>query len=304
MNKVAICIATCNRNQLLRACLESLHAATAARPEYQVAFMVIDNNATPLAHQVLGDFDGRTQCCWEPRPGIPFARNRALQCAREWGADFIAFIDDDETVDPDWFSQIMPCIDRPGVDVVSGRVLQEIAGHERPKDKGCALQRDRAETDNVIFKAWLAERLQFDESLAQCGGSDTLFFRQAHALGAIIHLCNAAVARESMPAERDTLAWHMRRHFRYGLVHCRIERRLEQGASRSALLLRALLLIPLGLLEMLLARLLHRGPRWRSGLLRSMRGLGGLAYFLGLRYDEYRRAPSTSASRQEGAGEG
>lgn len=125
MKRVAICIATCDRNIMLKRCIESIVQAKKSK-EYVYLVIVIDNNKVASAEDVVMSFTNRLDIIyqWEPTPGIPFARNRALDLALGAGADFIAFIDD-EWVDEDWLMNIVKSVDKEGVDVVSGIVYQK-----------------------------------------------------------------------------------------------------------------------------------------------------------------------------------
>ncbi|MCL5041537.1 MAG: glycosyltransferase family 2 protein [Gammaproteobacteria bacterium] len=291
MSVVSICIATCDRNKMLQRCLESVATAKKSK-DYDYVVIVIDNNSVASAEFVVSSFSSRLNIVyeWEPTPGIPFARNRALKCALGVASDFIIFIDDDEWVESDWLLNLVSCVDKEGVDVVSGMVNQVCNGVARAKTvlKDGAI-RDRAETDNVIFKSWIAEKISFDEGFSQTGGSDTLFFRTAVEMGAKIKFCSTAVVTEELPENRQRFKWRLQRQFRYGLMHCKIKRKLSDGASPVFLICRALLILPLGVLEAVV-KLLFRGVEGaKEGLDRSMRGLGSLCYFLGIRYSEYKR---------------
>ncbi|MDO3720305.1 glycosyltransferase family A protein [Marinobacter sp. chi1] len=291
MKRVSICIATCNRNEMLRRCLLSISQAELS-DKYEYFVVVVDNNDQPVSEEIVNYFKGSMECVydWEGIPGIPFARNRALKNALELGADFIAFIDDDEWVEPSWLINMVASIDKEGVDVVSGGVNQERDGKIYRKRYFERIEpRYIAETDNVIFKKWLAKKLAFDEDFAQTGGSDAMFFRRAIELGARIESCPTAVVTEEMPVLRQGMAWRLQRHFRYGLTHCMIERKLEYGASSLFLFCRAVSLLPIGLGESLV-KLFIKGPEEaKEGVDRMMRGVGSLSYFLGIRYNEYKR---------------
>jgi succinoglycan biosynthesis protein ExoM len=292
MKSVAICIATCNRNDMLVRCLKSLIPAFNNVADYKVLVVVVDNNDSPSAQQEAlafrNDFEIIYQ--WEPRPGIPFARNRCLDIALKNGADFIAFIDDDEWVERGWLSELLAAADQDSVDVVSGVVLQQFGNKQKVKRRlPSGTRRDRAETDNVIMKKWLAESLSFDEDFAQTGGSDTLFFRQAYEAGAVILASDSAIVYEEFPEERQNLTWRLQRHFRFGLMHCLTEKKIRNGRSRSFLLVRGVFLIPLGLFQLLLFLPIDYNKSL-CGLDRVMRGLGSVSFFLGYKYNEYKRS--------------
>lgn len=292
MKKVAICLATCNRNEMLSRCLSSVVSSAKSELAYEHFLVVVDNNCQPVSEEMVRELSSEMEVIfdWEPTPGIPFARNLCLKNALANGADFIAFIDDDEYVDKDWLGIMLEEVDKEGVDVVSGKVNQENNGslYSKRKFENGSL-RDRAETDNVIMKAWIAKKISFDEDFAQTGGSDALFFRQAFARGATIKVCNSAVVTEELPVVRLGLRWRLQRHYRYGLTHCLIERKLHRGVNPIILLVRGGLLVPLGLVEFLIKVPLRGIEEAKVGLDRCMRGVGSLAYFLGLKYNEYKR---------------
>ena len=291
MTHVAICVATFGRPDMLRACLTSIIESVARVTRYRATIIVVDNHevavVAPVLSALAGAHDLEFVMCHEPRAGIPFARNKALSEALARRADFIAFIDDDELVDREWFDQIMSAVDQDGIDVVSGTVFLKgdrlIAKYpKRP------VERDRAETDNVVFRSWLARALQFDESLAHCGGSDNLFFRQAYELGARIRTCEQAIVTEDLPPERRTAKWRVRRQWRYGIVSTMIERRLRRGRKPTQIFLLGISQMPLGVAQWLVELTLGREFGMR-GLDRVVRGAGMLAGLVGVRYDEYQR---------------
>ncbi len=292
MKRVVVCVATFSRPTLLRDCLLSIFESVVGVTGYRTTILVVDNNAEAISDSIMASLPSADSIEWmvchEPQPGIPFARNRALIESIERRADFIGFIDDDEVVDRRWFEEIVFAIDHPEVDIVSGVVVPEtrrmISGViSRPR------LRDRAETGNVIFKAWIADRLRFDTSLAFCGGSDTLFFRQAFELGARIVSCDTAIAVESVPIERQSIGWRIRRQWRYGIVSTMIEKKLQRGRSVFLMTAVGVLQIPIGLLQLLVGALDSRETALR-GVDRLVRGVGTLAGLIGVRYDEYKRS--------------
>jgi glycosyltransferase involved in cell wall biosynthesis len=291
MTHVAICVATFGRPDLLRPCLTSIIESVVCVTRYRVTIIVVDNHESvavePLLRDLSGVHDLELVLCHEPRPGIPFARNKALVEALARDADFIAFIDDDEVADCEWFDQIMTTVDQDGVDVVSGVVFLK-GDRLIPKYPKRSAERDRAETDNVVFRSWLARALRFDESFAYCGGSDNLFFRQAYELGARIRTCESAIVTESLPPARRSWIWRVKRQWRYGIVSTMIEKRLQRGRKPAQIWLLGIIQMPLGFAQWLIEFLLRRELGMR-GLDRFVRGAGMLAGLVGLRYDEYKR---------------
>lgn len=291
MKSVVVCVATFGRPALLRDCLLSIFESVVGVSGYRTTVLVVDNNAEDISDSIVTSLPSSDSVEWavchEPQPGIPFARNRALIESIARRADFIGFIDDDEVVDRRWFEEIMLAVDRPGVDVVSGAVFFK-TDPLTSKYSSRPTCRDRAETDNVMFKSWIADRLRFDTAFAFCGGSDNLFFRQAFELGARIVSCDTAIAVESVPIERQSMAWRIRRQWRYGIVSTMIEKKLQHGRSVSLMAVVGMLQVPIGLLQFLVGTLRGRETALR-GVDRLVRGVGTLAGLVGVRYDEYKR---------------
>ncbi|HEY7504262.1 MAG TPA: glycosyltransferase [Gemmatimonadales bacterium] len=93
---VTVAVCTRDRPDDLATCLDSLE-----RVEYPgLEVLVVDNAPSSEASRVLVEGrSGRVRYVREPRPGLDWARNRAIA---ESGGDVIAFTDDDVSVDPGW----------------------------------------------------------------------------------------------------------------------------------------------------------------------------------------------------------
>ena len=93
---VSVCICTFKRPVLLRQLLERLQDQ---RTDGSFAYSVViaDNDPAQSAKQLVAEFSSTSSLqvnyCFESRPNIALARNKALEHA---DGDFIAFIDDDE----------------------------------------------------------------------------------------------------------------------------------------------------------------------------------------------------------------
>jgi O-antigen biosynthesis protein len=99
---VAVC--TRDRPQDLRLCLDALE-----RLDYPyLDLLVVDNAPTNDAtERVVTERGGRVRYVREPRPGLDWARNRAILEAR---GEILAYTDDDAIVDQHWATAIASAV--------------------------------------------------------------------------------------------------------------------------------------------------------------------------------------------------
>jgi succinoglycan biosynthesis protein ExoM len=196
-----------------------------------VRVIVADNDAVPSA-QPLVELMGRRMpfpllYLHAPMSNISVARNACLDAA---AADFVAFVDDDETVSENWLIELVRTAVTSEADVVLGPVQAEYDAGPRWLADGdfhsAAPVRVGGDiltgyTCNVLIRrrgAIVAQR--FDLGLGQSGGEDTDYFSRLHDdLGARIAEAPTAIVHEPVPPSRATLGWLLRRRFRSGQTH-------------------------------------------------------------------------------------
>lgn len=123
--KVSIVVCTCDRTELLRACIDALLAL-----DYPYKEIIVVDNAPST--------DACFQLCtrlpvlyfMEPKPGLDNARNKGIAHAT---GEIIAFTDDDARVDKDWLTNIVSHFDDPRVMCVTGYVAP--VSLERPAER-------------------------------------------------------------------------------------------------------------------------------------------------------------------------
>jgi GT2 family glycosyltransferase len=98
---ISVVVATRDRPDLLRACLEALLQID--YPRYEI--VVVDNDPTTdkAADLVARSFSPKVRYAREDQRGLAAAHNRGLQAAE---GQFIAFVDDDVIVDRHWLTAI------------------------------------------------------------------------------------------------------------------------------------------------------------------------------------------------------
>jgi succinoglycan biosynthesis protein ExoM len=229
--RIAVCIATYNRPEGLQRALEGV-ARQRLPPDLAAGLtvLVVDNNPRGDARSLMeacgSRYPWRLAYVHEPRKGVSHARNAALDNTD--GADFIAFIDDDEVPESDWLWRLVELQRQYDADVVSGPVLP---CYTQPPPAWLATGRfldpvryadgaaiDTTYTGNVLFRRSLVMRLgiRFKLALTLIGGEDVDFFDHLRRSGVTLRYCNRALVYESVPPERMKLRWLLRRWFRTG----------------------------------------------------------------------------------------
>ncbi|MES1179912.1 MAG: glycosyltransferase family 2 protein, partial [Hyphomicrobium sp.] len=215
---------------MFRRCLDSLLRQRFSHESLSFHLLVVDNSERGGERELVERHQkGPLPITYvhQPKPGIPVARNAALDALAPLAPDWVAFIDDDEIAPADWIAQLHAAAVHCGADVVSGRVKQFVTAEEAeagaenwlPSSSfGKARPLPTCATSNVIFRGNLVSGdagLRFDESMRH-GGSDTEFFMRAQQRGARIFGIDDAIVFEEYPAERRTLTYECMRSFRVG----------------------------------------------------------------------------------------
>ena len=235
VERVAVAIATRGRPEGCRRVVQGV-LQQQVPPSVDLRVVVVDNAPEAAAHELPGN----VEVLHEPRPGIPYARNRAVgHVVNE--ADVIVFIDDDEEpAAARWLTRLLDALETFDVEMSTGPV-RSIHDPSAPKwaadhpvfhrrDYATGTRRDEAPTGNLAVRCEVFRQLDrwFDQRLATTGGSDTEFTRRAVAAGASIVWVREAEVVEHVPAHRATLRWILRRSSRIGanrIERLRLERR-------------------------------------------------------------------------------
>ena len=300
MPSLNICICTCKRDKLLVQCLESV-ARVDVPADVHVTVTVIDNDPGRSAEQSVDaltrQFPFPLLYVCEPRRGIPLARNRALDETYRLGSDYLLFIDDDEWVRPDWLRVIYEyAVAQGGNVIVSGEVIPELPDTTPPEIRGVYKIRTRTTgervescaTNNVLVPVSMIRDwgLRFDESNPLAGGTDTIFFHEAVARGAVIRKCVEALVHEAIPASRANLKWLAKRKYRAGITEA--WRKQRKGRPRVIILLASALRVLSALMRSGLMALLGNKLARNQNWLKACKSAGVFAGVVGAQVESYR----------------
>ncbi|WP_158598506.1 glycosyltransferase family 2 protein [Notoacmeibacter ruber] len=220
---VAVTLCTRRRPQMLKRCLESLLPQLSSRPGNSV--LVVENDdaekVRPLVEGIAGQYpDVAVRYLFEPRLGIPHARNCALENALGTDVDWIGFIDDDETIEPGWYdAMVSAAAALPEADVLNGPVLYKANDPMPPwkpkrrangRQTGDVIKGFVATNNTLLRRQWIvqnAPELRFDERLKFSGSEDKAFFMTATSMGCKIRYVAEACVTEWVLSDRLTLEW-------------------------------------------------------------------------------------------------
>lgn len=274
-SRVAICICTHNRSQLLQRLLSSM--AEIDLTGYQKSnlnIVVVDNSCeqetAAICNQAAQRLPMPLHYVEEPRAGITYARNAAVEEALSHGADFIAFIDDDDLPRPNWLATLLDRQAVTNADLVFGNWVLDsnmpewarVSGIFRTtKSKGdnrasryhlphCASTCNVLAGRDILIQT-AAEGPIFNHDFRFSGGEDKDFFIRASRAGAKLASADGSVVESHNEAERYTLRGLFNRGFKSGCSNIYLARvhgnrkRIAKLVSKSLLkLAMALILLP------------------------------------------------------------
>ena len=247
--KIDLSICTFQRPHIV----ETLRSVARAEiPEdVRLRIIVTDNDDVPSAEVAVRGVAEETGLKVEyhhvPGRNISIARNGGLEAAT---GDWIAFLDDDETVDPGWLAALLDRAQMTGADAVFGP-SRAVYGPHAPAwmvagdfhSQAPVVRAGEVETGhtcNGLLRwgnaPWRHER--FDVARGRSGGEDTEFFFRLRRFGARYAIAENAIVCEDVPAARQTLRWLMRRRFRIGQSYSAVA---QGGMARMKLLALAVL---------------------------------------------------------------
>ncbi len=217
MISVAIC--TRQRPVLLRNMLESC-VNMAGDPRTDIEFIVVENGPKEQAESIVQDFAGRLDIRYAhvPETGLVHARNGAIEAFLDGEGDWMAFMDDDVMVDPQWLVEMLNVMQKyPTALAFAGR-------HQRLEQDGTVTQTysigpppgapDGLEVWNVSTANILYHRsvvdpdgygIRFHPAFNLSGGEDTHFSLTMKQKGILIHWVEKAIVREYLHEERENI---------------------------------------------------------------------------------------------------
>lgn len=303
--KVAVSVITYRRPEGLRRLLDGINNLKFDKcVPVDLRVVVADNDSAGSAceycEEIRRQFTWPIECHVESRRGIPYARNKTIECAGD-DVDFIAFIDDDEVPEPTWLDELLHVQQKYEADVVGGPVLPyfdeavapwivEGGFFERPRHP-TGTQLDVAATNNVVVRARILKEMGgFETGLGMTGVDDTHLFMRIKRAGNKIVWADEALVHELIPASRANASWILQRAYGFGnritLCELDLDSSLSTRAVRAAKGVRR---IAMGAVLVPLSPLMGGRHAFFQALRHVYRGAGIFVGLAGSTYEEYRK---------------
>ncbi len=231
-NSVVVGVITYRRPEKLARLLASLTRVQAPTTGPWTNVVIVDNDPEGSALPTVEDWSDRlpgVTYISETNTGLSVARNRAVQAARDAGAAWLAFIDDDEEASEQWLTELVETQRATGADAILGNTqflfeespptwLERSRVYEFRPDVADQQPINHLATNNVLLRTALVDALGplFDERFSKTGGEDHHLGRRLQRAGYTIAQSTRGQTIEWVPPDRMPLGVVLRRLQRDG----------------------------------------------------------------------------------------
>ena len=233
--KLSICIPTYNRNESLKKCIKSINKIK-IKNKIKINIIIVDNsknnNLLKVKKQLIKNSKFKILFLSEKKRGIVNARNKCLQAANKFNPKYLAFTDDDVTLDKNWLINNLLIINNYSADIVTGpqnylkvKQNENLINYNELFEKKYNNKIKKvkwAATNNVFIRyksIKLIPNLKFDKNLNKFGiGEDQLFFSTLSNLGLKILWSKKVKVFEKIYSHRNTSDWVKNRSSRLGIL--------------------------------------------------------------------------------------
>jgi succinoglycan biosynthesis protein ExoM len=245
---INICICTFRRPARLTRLLAALDAQV-TDGLFTFSVVVVDNDRAESARAAVESFAAGSnksiEYYVEPEQNIAIARNRAIAQVE---GELVALVDDDEFPGHDWLLALYRTLQAFNAQGVLGPVKPHFetsppawvvrgAFCERPSyPTGTELRDPRqTRTGNCLLRraVFLDEIGPFDPRFGRTGGEDVDFFSRRLQNGDLFVWCDEAAVFESVPRERMTRAYFLKRALLRGVANAERAPLLSMGLAKS-----------------------------------------------------------------------
>lgn len=292
---ISVVIPTFRRLDGLALAVRSVFAQT-GNAGWDIDLIIVDNDPDHSARDVIAELNGEVPegiqivSLHEPRPGVSNARNAAMAAVK---TSLVAFLDDDQSVAPDWLDKLIKTHGSYPAAVTFGPVkaaLGEVEKH-RPYFERFFSRTPRHDEGyieetygcgNSMIDLDLVPPMDplFDPRANDSGGEDDLLFAAISQSGGRFAWSAEAVVNEHVPESRTQLRYTLARAFSFGQGPCTLARRHSPPKTLSLImwmLIGAGQFVVYGMIAAI--QYLFRSKDYVFTLDRAVKGLGKLFWF-------------------------
>lgn len=232
MKKILITIPTYRRPEHLVKTLNSIQLLDRI-DKASIEVLVVENDSKKSVTKIIEKFQKKskikTHYVLEKNRGLVCVRNRILAEAYKLKVDYLVGIDDDEVASKKWLTSLWSGMKKYKATVTTG---VQIARFEKSPPKwlidgdffvseskrktGTVMKRCSTGNYLIDMKFIKKHKLAFDMKFNFIGAEDADFFEQIPKLGGKIVWINEAIVFETIPGNRMTLGYLLKRDFRIG----------------------------------------------------------------------------------------
>jgi succinoglycan biosynthesis protein ExoM len=298
MNKIAICIPSYKRPLMLKKLLISIFDSNIDRSLISdISIIVVDNDVDRTAEIIVGELRMELPETYNlsyynyPVKGLSNVRNELIRHALLLNPDYIDFVDDDEYVSKEWLNELVKTAIFCNADSVRGPVIA-VSEKSVPEYIWYWFNRekyaDRSRiysftTGNLMIRSTSFQKFNvwFDNRFNSTGAEDSYFGSQMLKKGASIFWADHAVTYETIPKDRTSVSWIMKRRFR-GATNFVYRLKLEKQFLRLTFkFLVSLVYVVFGTLAMIMLLMPIKRRLW--GILKISEGIGGISGMVNFR---------------------
>jgi hypothetical protein len=290
MNNIVVGIPTYKRPEMLQKLIISImDCDTDSSIIGNVTIIVEDNDGDRSAEKTIIELKKDyikydLQYFNYPIKGISNIRNEIIKNALLYNPDFLIFIDDDEFATVEWLNELVKTIIVNQADAARGPVLA-ILDKNIPKNIAYWFSREKypnnhrlfsIKTGNLILRVNSLKEYDvwFDPRFNITGSGDSYFGIQILKKGATIFWAAKAITYETIPANRATLSWLIKRNYRLSSTYSYVLKLEKKYLKLIKKIIVSILYIGFGIVGLLLLFLPIEKKYW--GILKLSEGVGGL----------------------------
>ena len=290
MNNIVVGIPTYKRPEMLQKLIISImDCNTDSSIIGNVTIIVEDNDGDRSAEKTITELKKDyikydLQYFNYPIKGISNIRNEIIKNALLYNPDFLIFIDDDEYTTVEWLNELVKTIIVNQADAARGPVLA-ILDKNIPKNIAYWFSREKypnnhrlfsIKTGNLILRVNSLKEYDvwFDPRFNITGSGDSYFGIQILKKGATIFWAAKAITYETIPANRATLSWLIKRNYRLSSTYSYVLKLEKKYLKLIKKIIVSILYIGFGIVGLILLFLPIEKKYW--GILKLSEGVGGL----------------------------